>query len=505
MTSDWETVRRGEYEDPHGLQLHPLVECNTQYFPKLCLEEEPTVDLESHQSRHFEGHIPTPLNDNQIYALQQAKYRAEFEAFTWSRDDAELSTTEEEEDIVTPILKRHDSVEETAIDENVEAVLPASTTLEKVVEVESLLVQLEILESPLSVHLEHDEEPVPTTSLGIDGDDPPNTIQHIPTMLRSPSTPDSQKPPSLSLGLPAKTESPPSSPLTDLMPVGVEPERKEAVLSGPIPIPACPFPLRDRPNALPQGLPASGLSVSDVFSVPSPGPTIPNRLIHRHPLLPIEDTIPTARLSVEMNGTIRSLDDEEWEELSSEGIESLPNGHPRGAGPSTLIARSFSGMLRRRPSTIVGSGLRRQAKSSDSSRDSSPTKLRPAPSPAFFATRSLKTTKRAFERLKTFPRLKKGVEGKITPFITSLPEEVDGTTGFTTPSRPANLRRHTESGTGWFDKRPRIRKQASASPPRTTKPSASSSELSISGPEAPRVELMETPPVVWELSEKNLP
>ncbi|KAK1923484.1 kinase-like domain-containing protein, partial [Papiliotrema laurentii] len=81
---DWETVRRGEYEDPYDLQLHPVSEYNTYYFPKLCLDEEPTVDMTSHDYA-YHGHA-AGMADNVRYMLEQAKFKEELESFTWSRN-----------------------------------------------------------------------------------------------------------------------------------------------------------------------------------------------------------------------------------------------------------------------------------------------------------------------------------------------------------------------------------------------------------------------------------
>ncbi|WVQ79370.1 hypothetical protein IAT38_001467 [Cryptococcus sp. DSM 104549] len=91
---DWDTVARGEYQDPHGLHLHPTAEYNTRYFPKLCLQESPSVDMSTHDLRdepphpgaELGGGKRTPLNDNALYALEQAKYRKELEGFTWVRE-----------------------------------------------------------------------------------------------------------------------------------------------------------------------------------------------------------------------------------------------------------------------------------------------------------------------------------------------------------------------------------------------------------------------------------
>ena len=506
--SDWETVRKGEYEDPHGLQLHPITEYNTRYFPILCLEEEPTVDMTPHTPRLSEQQRLTPLNDNRLYALELAKHRTELEAFNWSKDLYEQSQMTEDEGEGSE--NKDGPRERTNVNRGGDTNMILSSPLEDVLELATVesKPQEGVPRESKQDHTQQVMQPV-TRDEGkqslydsaayadVTKTPPIHAYSHLST--RSPESTS------------AATTLPPLSPPLLVLPLASDIVHKAKPSAEPITIQQGPSTnTNDAQNlALPTGFPASGLSVSDIVSVPSFSVGSPHRLVRRHPALLGTESIPVARLSVELDGMITALDDEEWEDLSSEGIESMPNGHPRGAAPSSFLARGFGDILRRRSSTLFPPGLRSQPKSSDSSRDSSPTKSRPMASPGMIASKSIESTKRAFGRLKTFPKLKKGGEGKVSPFVMVSPSNAVNVACdlLSTPqSRPPNLRRHTETGTGWLDKRPRLPKQGSASASRISKQGVSGSGLSMgdaSEAELSRVELVPTPPVAWELGGKD--
>nr|XP_031859711.1 uncharacterized protein CI109_004783 [Kwoniella shandongensis]KAA5526783.1 hypothetical protein CI109_004783 [Kwoniella shandongensis] len=594
---DWDTVGRGEYEDPYGLEIDPMAEYNTRYFPKLCLDESPSVDMSNHDHRDYEDMLQrTPLNDNQLYALEQAKYKAELSQFAWSREEEygteseadvhnqdEASVELEEETIVSvaplttsspssiltrdPALlrnqdesahsktlqtpnERHKLVEQhqaglsadlkeintitvadtVNIEDDHKGIVPDRHSNDvSVVDLEeqSLFVpETTTLSSSSSVDelidtlrdKETSDDPIPDKiiSQGDIAEEQPRPS--LPPLLSRPSEPivpskqSSHLPP-----LPSPTHSdqgpenssplpPPGSPMTSRVP---------PVLHYPIPIKVQNGlqPRLSHETGVPLGLPSSGLSVSDIVSVPSPGIDLPARLIRRRPRLPSDDTIPIARLSVELNGTITNLEDDDWEQLEAEGPDaSAPNGPTYSKG--SIFAR-----LRRRSSMLGGSGLRRQTKNSDSSSRSShsPTKQRPP----LFAGKGIENTRKVFGKLKTFPILK-GIASELgnhqkesKPSLRGISplsaqagiEHGDGNGG-----RPWNVRRHTESN--WFEKKVKRGKASSSVPAsvsgRSSKASVSSSGSVLQGDgstgkgeAAPRLELKETPAIVWELEKED--
>lgn len=181
---------------------------------------------------------------------------------------------------------------------------------------------------------------------------------------------------------------------------------------------------------LPVGLPSGGLSVSDIVSVPSPGMGIgsPNLLVRRHlPRASIDAesaSIDVGRLSVELpSGRISDLGDEDWEELDTDWVPTIPS---LSNAPSSLalfrnrgLGMGMGSVLKRRPSNFIlaTSGLRRPAKASmsntsddipssqpptpvQSSRESSPTK---GQGRQLFSV-SVQGTKRVLGKFAAFPK-----------------------------------------------------------------------------------------------------
>ncbi|WVQ96142.1 hypothetical protein IAU59_003245 [Kwoniella sp. CBS 9459] len=604
---DWDTVARGEYQDPHGLLLHPVAEYNTRYFPKLCLEEDPSVDMSTHDFRDVDSFTRTPLNDNQLYALEQARFRPELENFTWSREDdgygydtytesevevedssvGVLEESEREDDEVP--ISAHDgleSVEESPVvhtvplqneaidifDETAEAEVEAEKQQEEpkhepyegegdasiVTEGNTMTGGKSVLGQTIAesrpaeavrpaITITQDssttEKPLPVvadkhntdTDVALEvspshGSEPPvkggtttsNAVDLEDHSLFRSDAPDS--PPSIyssdTLVKPASPPTEPATPQVKTPQLALPPYLRDMVApalsphpasTGPVPIPLRPKPVRQLSHELdlPLGPPSSGLSVSEVISVRSQHPGSPTRIVRRHRQLPSVDTIPIAQLSVELHGTITHIDDEEWEELVPEGPDaSAPNGV--GHGQHSFFGRGLGGVLRRRPSTLAGSGLRRQTRTSDTSSkgSQSPTK----PRPALFTAKSIENTKKALGKLKTFPKLKnlapewKGTSlslSNTTSPLTSPPmtasasdpnvaargnDDPDGTVSSSSLSksngdRPSlGGRRHTESG--WLDKRRKAKRSVSGSAANSTTTSPKSSSKGKNGSEA---------------------
>ncbi|WWC92991.1 uncharacterized protein L201_007955 [Kwoniella dendrophila CBS 6074] len=520
---DWETVRRGEYQDPHGLRLHPVAEYNTSYFPKLCLEEDPSVDMSTHDMRYEDNYKKTPLNDNALYALEQAKYRFELESFAWSREEDDYETVEEseigesvaEEEEVEPEEEEQRGQALDGIVSAADEVVPIQVMEDglspELMETENPQIGIKVIEAQqtedtksqdkedITIHpisTEHGiSVPLSTVITGTaPSKDSPVTLQPgspesayssnppMPSPIPAPkshvdnhtspediaaallkenaetkpdqvklievvaatedisSTPSDEKDIS---GVP-KLDTPgkklmeidsasihatePIKPLSPQTPTS--PLSTHSTGTRPIPIPIRPKAVRQLSEEvnlnLPQGLPSSGLSVSDVVTIPSPHPGSPSTRIHRrHPQLPIVDTIPIARLSVELHGGLRThIDDEEWEELIAEGPDaSAPNGNGLNQNHSFL---GLGRVLKRRPSNLngfnnnhngsaisngVGSGLRRQVKNSDTTTTSSQPSSSASPTkqnyrPNIFSNKSISNTKKAFGKLKQFPKLK---------------------------------------------------------------------------------------------------
>lgn len=359
------------------------------------------------------GHRHTPLNDNVAYMLEQAKYKMELESFAWSRNDAWVDYQDTAHTRQAVVDSGRTSVD---IDITRDEVEEETTS----VDMDQRGVESEVFDTPVQHHVDREETP-----------------KQVPDIPLPPLPPSPLASPSLAARVPLPS---PSTDTLASIPIEGLPIRHllDGKGSAPRPIPTSPKrPLikRDKSDlTLPTGLPGSGLSVSDLISIPSPGLNSPSRIVRRHKALPSIDTIPISRLSVDIGGTIANLDDD-WEQLDiAEGIESLPNVAPGSS--------FFNRVLKRRPSTLHGSGLRRQTKHSDAS-ERSPTKKTPMPWTG--------NTKKALEKIKAFPILRK----TTSPPTSFRPAEP------VSPERPEAVRRHTESG--WFDKRPRLKKSVTES------------------------------------------
>lgn len=167
------------------------------------------------------------------------------------------------------------------------------------------------------------------------------------------------------------------------------------------------------------------------------------------------DSVPTSRLSIDLNGTITQLGEDDWEALETESGRELPSA-PNGYG-SNLPPSSFFTRLRRRPSTVIASGLRRttRPRSTDSSsRETSPTKTVLA-RPVIFGG-----TKKVMGKLKAFPLLRSRRNSELPQEPNADQTSSSSPTSSSrqksplrsSPTRPPGPpRRHTESG--WFERR----------------------------------------------------
>ena len=458
------------------------------------------MDMTNHDHSPPVGADRTPLNDNQLYALEQARWRAELEQFTWSRETdlrySEPSFVEESDALEVDsdgLPNGHHGTGEGELGRSgsrstssVSASAPPRSIFERDIS-ESAADGVEEVQHGGEVSAPMVPKSISDAHVTQDG--------VLPTSALAACAPDisaAEPPDRLLESVTGHTASLTTlSPRAESLPAIVEAGHHGA--SHPVPISHIKHDLPQHLD-LPTGLPGSGLSVSDIISIPSPDSGSANVVFRRHPHIPDVDAIGIARLSIEVHGTITSLDDEEWEELNAEGIGTAHNGPSTGLVPLTFFTRGLGGILKRRPSTLVMSSLRRQAGRSNSSLDSSPTK----PTPGLFAAKSMQNTKRAFEKFKVFPKRQK-------PVVSTPPSPETGPVTPRFDARPAAWRRHTESGPGWFEKRARVRKQGATTAvvdvsrdSRESEKSASSSDSSVGGP-VPRVELVQTPPVVWEL------
>jgi protein-serine/threonine kinase len=516
--------------------------------------------MSNHEMNYDEGVRRTALNDDSIYKLEQAKWRKELKGFYWCGEDLErvetgvlegvreMDTDGEEVEIESGLTSEVGDVDtEFSEDASVadgevngevqhggerpptesDADITISQDMANMVlaqMVESPVIGLQIprsgergasptMDSPslpvLPSSATAPSTPPPasmpspqasTAPLGrVDAgglsDTPPSPMTIPSVMERSslestPSTQHDSPQPAISLKGYATTPPAESPKLSLTSPVRIAPKTRS---------PARAI------HHLPSGLPASGLSVSDIVSIPSPGLEAPNRLIRRHPTIQsIDSHLP--RLSVEMNGTFAHLDDEDWEELELDAgnIQSMPNGHPGiGLGaPSSFLNR----VLRKRPSTLAMSNLRRQPESSDSSVENvSPTKLKPA----LFTG---KGTKKAFEKIKAFPRLRKvtgsaSIPHGVIPSSSSSSGVSSRVIGNGNGNGNNNGGRGTENG--WLAGKGRSISGLGAGLAKNGlgmgravsaggKKRAGSDD-SVGSGGVPRVELRETPPVVWEI------
>ncbi|WVQ75145.1 hypothetical protein IAR50_004754 [Cryptococcus sp. DSM 104548] len=629
---DWGTVERGEYQDPHGLHIHPTAEYNTRYFPKLCLQEDPTVDMSTHDLRDHEagGGKRTPLNDEGLYKLEQAKYRKELEGFTWSRewewDGGESEVTGYEESVVEG-ASVGESAEESSVDygdegseqEEVHDVSPETLPVPATVSPDTTpLPPVQALpltpETPSELKGDHTEVgavglPTPGAEVVINIPPPPDvedeevmdattepavvakseladqpeppaedvtgdlpeTSTEAPTpdmptpevepadkssaaatILETPSSPvplstTPQASPQASvehippIPAPVPMKLPPKGPPPILLPQS--PQSKAVRIPSPVSV-RLPSPTVERQLNLPTNLPYSGLSTSDVISVHSHtrgnGQHASPRLLRRHLRRDSEETIPLARLSVELHGTVTQLEEEDWEELGmevdKEGMMIIPTA-PNGAGvsnppPSSFFKTIKASALRRKPS-LVSSSLRRQygrGESDVSSRGSSASPTKSDGSRGLFSggKNGMESTKRAFKGSKIFPRLKGlgiGTPLNSPPSSFHAPASVGDASpsseksprnGVPELSRPGNRRSHTESG--WFDRHLKRSKPSSAAAGHAQKQAysvpQSPTKFGIENPNvnhgtrqrvsivtkkgvAPRLELEKSEPVQW--------
>ena len=464
----------------------------------------------------------TALNDDQVYAWEHLKAKPAFDNFAWSRDEVIQDNKSEGE---------HQSTEGGDGE-------PLNWSISEYTEQFSEPPKLDLPAlPPTRPSAEHASEPRPSSETGpsaLNGDmalpprpasvaSPSRAVKTIPeevTAATVPTTPTVEIPtdPLFSSLSPANSLS--RTPLAASTPKAINDN--------------VPSPRNKRDLILPLGPPGSGLSTSDIVSIPSPDPNSPTRLIRRHtPGQPSIDTVANARLSVDLHGTISRLGDDDWEQLEASSIPSLPN-----AAPSAFFTRGFNQVLRRRPSTLVSSGLRRQTKNSDSSRESSPTKHRP-----LFTVKSIENTKKAFR--KAFPiRLKRDSKSKdkdhpAMPRVGNSTPDRPATAGPAaqspsptptpgpTPPRPSLAKRsQTDSrsvsasasapptaggATGsWFSTTRKIGRSitraskaskaySSSSSDSGTNLAVSTGQLHLEPGGVPRVELTHTPPIVWEL------
>lgn len=496
--SDWQRIKSGDYVDPFGLKLSTTAEYNTRYFPRLCLEEEPSVDMSTHNT------VPetagrNALNDQATYLQQREQFRNELERFNWVNphvftswsDDASDSETSAGEQAAEEVLTDALLGTERLADHITSLTLDLPDDAESAITLDSdrdvglcpsfqstaEVPAEEALDSKSQAHISSvkveekvavvsDEPLVVTPTLGTVALD--NMVSPSPLSTRhhaqengvisdqevvasscpseSPRTPSLASPNVMSIALPI-------SPVETFSESGSEQAADGLCHRGS----PTPIPVQDTSSLelrLPTGLPASGLSVSDFISVPSLG-TEQMRIKRRNQHLASPDTIPASRLSVELNGTITQLGEDDWDALSMEGeIPSAPNGSD-GNGNGSFLNR-----LRRRPSTIITSGLKRQIKTSDGDDETS---REPSPTKGLTTPRLLaRSTKRALGKFKVFPRLRTrrsdrsqsgdGVQETRSP-VKSPPADHDRNFPrrfakeiSPSPDRPLPARRHTEAG-----------------------------------------------------------
>ena len=331
----------------------------------------------------------SPLDDNDLYLLEQAKFRTELEHFAWSHEpDGNVVVGDELEAVDCKVIP------EVSVD-------PKETGSQALKDADP---DIALPESPLATIEEACQVPLPS---------PLSIIHSLP-----PTPPMEPK---------AIPHIHPAEPIVK----GSTPR--------PIPLLLHPDPTpkpQETKLTLPTGLPASGLSVSDLMAIPSPGLDSPGRIVRRHRALPSIDTTPMSRLSIDLDGTLANLGDDDWEQLDTDGIGSMPNGQP---------GSSFFNRLKQRPATLYTSGLRRQTRTSDAlSRSGSPVKMNPMP------LGKGATTIKAFEKIKAFPKLRKPSNVAFDQSNPKWPGRVT-----------ANPRRHTDSNS-WFDKRPKLQSKSSA-------------------------------------------
>ncbi|KAL1408256.1 hypothetical protein Q8F55_005062 [Vanrija albida] len=578
---DWDTVDKGDYQDPFQLEIDPVAEYNTQFFPRLCLEETPTVDMRGHDyGKDPDDASNNPLNNDDVYAAAQEEFRNELASFDWTCQNAyDIDDNFDDQD-----------EDDQLVEEDLYAVDNAS-----VEQSHTNLSTPEITNNQDSIVSEDTvRTPTPPLELASAKDQtPPTSPSPVPTLVDTPrraELTDAVKPEAVLVDkvvepTPPPLASPPTSPRSpvaapDILseplspppaiqtPLPASPPTLGPINTSPIPtvevhdLSAPPLVTTDAhglsisPHQSPSGLsvrlpsgpPSGGLSVSDVISVPGS----PNLIIRRHRQAPSIDAYPHhPRLSVEVNGIISQLGDEDWEQLDAETIPEAPNGaDAAGQTRPSLLARV--GMLGRRPSVRglasrqssavrVPSGLRKgvSAESDTSSEQSSNKGRQP-----LFATRGYENTKKAL--IKAFPPAQRRPSSDnvrpATPTSTSpspvasiravvpITPAPQGTLPKSSSMRESSLREPDAPSTskrtsvlsafssskrtssrsgdlGLLFSRPKSRKGKERRA-RTMAPGGSSSWSTPVAeaaadvpvlPSIPRIELIETPPIVWEL------
>ena len=451
--SDWATVDKGDYQDPFQLEINPVAEYNTQFFPRLCLEETPTVDMTGHDYGRDSDREQSPLNSDEVYARVQAEFAKELESFDWTCQDYEL------EDDVSDIAEdsefalSEDESEDEPVDVEEQVAVPRShsATDSEPQPVSNATASIRDspepvpIEEPVSAEIETTPQPpqqplVQQVDIPVESSPSAPVIPEEPAqpMVESPVTametvhedaplsvttvttpPPAPAPPVARVASTSSKDASPDAPSIKLPPIdalGIRttpaPEQS-TVQPGDITISQDQY-LNVR---LPSGPPSSGLSVSDVISVPSPHQGSPNLLIRRHRHLPSIDRV-NQRLSVDLGGTFAQLGDEDWEQLDSRKIPEAVNGANAAGQTYSRFARGLGSVLGRRPSSRTGglrtpsmsvrSGLRKSVTTSESETDQdlerSPGGKTRSP---LFAARGVENTKRVFGRIKAFPPSKR--------------------------------------------------------------------------------------------------
>lgn len=465
--SDWATVDKGDYQDPFQLEINPVAEYNTQFFPRLCLEETPTVDMTGHDYGRDSDRELSPLNSDEVYARVQAEFAKELESFDWTCQDYELEDEvsdiaedsefalsedesedeavdveeEEEEEVIAPRSHSATDSEPQPISNATASIRDSPEPPVTADEILSTTTAADITPQPpqqsvveeIDVPTESEpltpgapEEPAqvldesPVAAMETVPEDEPLSVPSVPSTTITPAPASA---PVVSALAPAASitskEASPDAPSVKLPPIdalGIRttpaPEQS-TVQPGDITINQDQY-LNVR---LPSGPPLSGLSVSDVISVPSPHQGSPNLLIRRHRHLPSIDRV-NQRLSVDLGGTFAQLGDEDWEELDARKIPEAINGANAAGQTYSRFARGLGSVLGRRPSSRTGglrtpsmsvrSGLRKSVTTSESETDQdlerSPGAKARSP---LFAARGVENTKRVFGRIKAFPPSKR--------------------------------------------------------------------------------------------------
>lgn len=458
---DWDTVDKGDYQDPHQLPIDPVAEYNTKFFPRLCLEETPTVDMSGHDYGKDLADVQNALNNDEIYAKAQAQFHKELESFEWS---CLCEEGEGEEGVEGVEGSAEGSVEEpaarsdeTAAEVPVEATPPQTPTEELSEEVPLPTPEVHLDSPPVAKGTPSTRTNTTATASTTNPSSTPTSVQFTPKS-KAPSI-------SPSIALPPPTEPDSSSP-TPTMSVPVLPAVEIESMDDFFPDPQA---------RIPSGLPSSGLSVSDIIAIPaSVGLPL---IIRRHRQLPSIDSYPYphARLSVDLNGTFGQLGDEEWEQLDSQQIPEAINGKPS-------LLRHIG--LGRRPSRAVGRSTLRKDENRLSIR--------------------LENTKRAIKH--AFPPAKdRSSSGSTGASLSPSPSAVSSLR----TEEPVSLKRNSfvsalsakrsarSSDLQGLFVRPKARRARSEEKKEREDSVENTENVSVTHTPVPRVELVPTPPIVW--------